>query len=97
MAEKMVLVKAGDWSYEHEYRVLGRAGEFDQQPAQSIPKTTGDFLDLPPGALTGVIADCKADVDLVRKIVRDCRPSLKIYKAVQSHHGYRVSIGSDIS
>jgi hypothetical protein len=86
MAEKMVLVKSGDWSYEQEYRILGRAGEFDQQPAQSIPKTTGDFLDLPRGALTGVIAGCKADIDLVRKIVRDCRPSLQIYRAVQSDH-----------
>ena len=44
MAEKMMLVKSADRAYEHEYRILGRAGEFDPEPTQSIPKTKGDFF-----------------------------------------------------
>jgi hypothetical protein len=97
MAERMVLTKSADWAYEHEYRILGRAGEFDPEPTQSIPKTQGDFFDLPAGALTAIIAGCKADVDLVRTIVRDSRSPIKLYRAVQGEHAYRISIEPDVA
>jgi DUF2971 family protein len=95
MAEKMVLMKSSDWAYEHEFRILARAGEFDQEPAHSLPKTTGDFLELPAGALTGIIIGCKADMNTVATInhvVRDCQPSVKIRQAVQCDLRYRVTI-----
>jgi len=42
------------------------------------------FFDLPAGALTGIIAGCKADIHLIRRIVRDTRSPVKLYQAVQS-------------
>jgi hypothetical protein len=96
MAEKMVLTKSTDWAYEHEYRILGRAGEFDQEPTQSIPKTVGDFFALPPGALAGIITGCKADMELVNRIVRDSPLPIKVYHAVQIEHAYRVSIEPNV-
>jgi hypothetical protein len=96
MAEKMVLSKSADWSYEHQYRILGRAGEFDTEATQSIPKTRSDFFALAAGALTGIIAGCKADIDLIRRIVRDSHSPVELFRAVQSEHAYRLSIEPDV-
>ena len=54
---------------------------FDQELAHSLPKTTDDFLELPAGALTGIIIGCKADkntVETINDVVQDCQPSVKI-------------------
>jgi hypothetical protein len=99
MTEKMVLIKSSDWAYEREYRILARAREFDQEPSLSLPKTTKDFLELSSGAPTGIIIGCKADnrtEEAIKGLVRDCAPSLKIYKAVQSDLQYRVTMEASV-
>lgn len=89
--EASLLTKASDWSYEKEYRFLARNGETDLETALSLKKTTGDYLELEADALTGIIVGCRADMRAVEAIVRELKPSLNIYQAVQSDFEYRVT------
>ena len=96
MTEKILLTKYSDWSYECEYRLLARTGEFDLHSLASLPKTTGDFLQLPEGALTGIILGCCSDAKCIKEVVRTCRPLLKIYQAIPDGDHYRLTIEPDV-
>lgn len=66
----MLLDKSSEWLYEDEYRILARDVRSDALPTDFLPITDKDFLHLPEGALTAVIAGCSADLATISSIVR---------------------------
>lgn len=90
LLDTMLLSKSSEWSYEKEYRLLGRDGTLD--PTFSLA-TQDDFLSLPPGAIIGVIAGCKANFSDIRKITDTYRVPLKL--AVQRRNEYHLDIIPD--
>lgn len=89
LLEASLLTKSTEWSYEEEYRILARDGTID--PTFSLA-TEGDFLKLPKGAITAVIAGSRANIDAVRDIVRKVSPGLPVKHAVQRPHEYHLDI-----
>lgn len=89
---QIFVTKSPDWSYENEYRVLARDGEADDIPPRFLPITTNDFLPLPPGTLTGIIAGCRANVDEIKVLVNKHAPGLPVKRAVQAPDRYSLSI-----
>jgi hypothetical protein len=65
LVDAVLLTKSLEWAYEGEYRILARAEDAD--PALSLP-TAKDYLQLTPGALTGIIAGSKAYVGPVEVV-----------------------------
>jgi hypothetical protein len=92
LLEVALLTKSLEWRYEEEYRLLGRDGKLDPT---FILATEGNFLKLPVGAITGVIAGVRADIDRVREIVHRVAPGLPIRRAVQRPHEYHLDITAD--
>jgi hypothetical protein len=86
-AFQVLVTKSLDWSYENEYRILARDGEGDDVP-NLLPITTKDFLPLPPGALTGIIAGCRADLNDIKVVVERHAPGLPVKRAVQAPDRY---------
>lgn len=90
LLERSLLTKSTEWSYEEEYRILGR----DADPAFSLA-TESDFLQLPTGAITAVIAGSRANIDAVRETVRKCAPGLPVKRAMMRSHEYHLDIIDD--
>jgi hypothetical protein len=90
-AFQILVTKSPDWSYEDEYRILAHDAGSDDVPPQ-LPITTKDFLPLPPRALTGIIAGCRADVDTIKVLVEKYAPGLPVKRAVQAPDRYCLSI-----
>lgn len=85
---EMVLTKAKSWEYEREFRVW-TVGEGSPSPYLS---PQGNFLALPDGALTSIIAGCVADYDAIRAIVDAHMPSLPVKRAVKVDHKFELQI-----
>ncbi len=92
MARYAVLTKSSVWAYEHEYRILAQPLERDSAPATSLAKTKDNFLDLPPGAITGIILGSKVDAEKVQLMVANCQPTLKVYRANPDDSTYALNI-----
>lgn len=92
LLESSLLTKSREWCYEQEYRILAREEKLD--PTFSLA-TEGEFLRLPPGAITTVIAGARADVATIREIIRRVRPGLPLKRAVQRPHEYGLDIIDD--
>lgn len=84
-----LLTKSAEWSYEDEYRLLARDGTID--PTFSLA-TEGNFLNLPTGAITAVIAGSRAKIDTIREIVQKVAPGLPVKRAVQRPYEYHLDI-----
>jgi hypothetical protein len=91
MGLAMVLTKAESWEYEQEFRVW-RVGDGTPSPYLSAQ---GNFLALPDGALTSVIAGCKADHNAIRAIVHFHIPSLHVKRAVKIDHKSELQIADE--
>jgi hypothetical protein len=89
-AFQILVTKSTDWTYENEFRILARDGQADEIPP--LPITNNDFLPLPPGALTAVIAGCRADVDTIKDLVKRHAPGLPVKRAVQAPDRYSLSV-----
>jgi Protein of unknown function (DUF2971) len=92
MVDGVLLNKAMAWSYEDEYRIFARDGSVD--PAFSMI-TDGDYLALPPGALTGIIAGCNADVAAIRSLLKEVAVRLPMKRALRAPHMYKLDIEDD--
>lgn len=92
LLETLLLTKSNEWCYEDEYRILARDGKID--PTFSLA-TEGNFLTLPHGAVTAVVAGSRADVDAVRKILQRAAPGLPLKRAVQLPNKYQLEIVDD--
>ena len=79
-----LLTKSDDWSYEHEYRIIG-LGEDTNEP----------YLDLPSGALQAVIVGCEADYARIYKLVEKLTPDLKVKRAIRAPNQYKLKIVED--
>ena len=91
-AFQVFVTKSPDWSCEDEYRILARDGGADDVPPSFIPITRNDFLPLPPGALTAIIAGCRANFDEIKALVEKYAPGMPVKRAVQAPDRYSLSI-----
>ena len=89
LVELSLLTKSTEWAYEEEYRVLGRDGKVD--PCFSLA-TDGDFLRLPQGAITAVIAGSASDLDAVRSIIKRVKVAMPLKHAKRLPNEYRLEI-----
>ncbi len=89
---EILVSKSFDWLYEDEYRILARDGEAPDVSPQFLPITNKDFLPLPPGALTAVIAGCRANFDEIKALVEKHTPGMPVKRAVQVSDRYSLSI-----
>jgi hypothetical protein len=92
LAETALLTKSAEWAYEEEYRILARDGAYEPE---FFCATEGNYLRLPKGAITAVIAGCKAELGAVRDIIRTCAPSVVLKRAVQRLDEYHLEIIDD--
>jgi hypothetical protein len=89
LLEAVLLTKSREWSYEKEYRLLGRDGAIDPSFALA---TDGDFLRLPEEAITAVIAGHNADIQGIRKVIQESAPGVALRRAVQRPNEYHLDI-----
>ena len=89
---RIFVMKSPDWFYEKEYRILARDSSASDAPASFLPVTNNDFLSMPPGVLTAIIAGCRADVDMIKALVEKYAPGLPVKRAVQAPDRYSLSI-----
>lgn len=95
MVETILLMKSEDWAHEREFRIVCRNGDIDNEPTMTLCKTTGDYFELPTGAITRVIIGSRANLDEVKQLVTDCNPDLKVHQAMLSEDEYKVIIPPD--
>jgi hypothetical protein len=82
-----ILTKAVDWAYESEYRIIGTPG------LHGTPlHLQGEYLCLPPDALSAVIIGCAAHREPIEKLVRNHTPKLPIKYAQRVANRYRLEI-----
>jgi hypothetical protein len=87
-AMDMILTKSDEWAYEKEFRIIASNTYPDGHPL----KLDGDFLKLPPGALTGVIVGCLGDYAEVAKLANEYAPGLPVKRIIQIPYHYRLGI-----
>jgi hypothetical protein len=88
----ILVTKSPDWCYESEYRILARDKSAGEGLVPPFPITTDDFLPLNPGALTGIILGCRADVETITALVKKHAPGLSVKRAIQSVDNYTLFI-----
>ena len=92
MVDSVLLTKARAWCYEDEYRILARDESVDPGFAVTTDK---DFLILPKGALTSVVAGCNADIEAIHSLAKECAPELPVKRAVRSAQRYELEVVED--
>ena len=84
----LILTKAMEWSYEHEYRLIS----LQSGSKQDYLMAEADFFRLPPNALKFVIVGCEGDYETVSKIVREYEPGLPVKRIIRSPGRYELSV-----
>ena len=87
-AMRMLLTKSDAWEYEHEFRVIMSPAYEDGHPL----KPDGEFLPLPPGALSAVIVGCRGNHAEVIRIVQEHAPTVAVKRMVQVPNQYRLTL-----
>jgi hypothetical protein len=77
--QRLVLVKAADWSYEREMRMI----DYRNPPG---------FRQFPPNMLTGVILGCRISGDdeaFIRDLLAKRNPKIGVFRArlAEGHYG----------
>ncbi len=79
LTEAILLTKSKAWAYEREYRIMARDRSIDP----TFPVTTEDeYLAVPQGAITAIIAGCNAVLEPIRSLVREYAPGVRVKRAV---------------
>lgn len=89
LVDAVLLTKSKEWAYEDEYRIMARDAGDD--PSFSLT-TARDFLSLMPGALTGIVAGCNADISSIQALVDECRADIVVQRAVRRNNRYHLDI-----
>lgn len=89
LVDAVLLTKSQQWAYEDEYRILAR--DEDADPTFSL-RTAKDYLQLTPGALTGIIAGSKADVGAIQAVVAESGCDIPLRRTVRMPNRYRLGI-----
>ncbi len=89
LADAVLLTKSREWAYEDEYRILAR--DEDADPTFSV-RTARDYLQLTPGALTGIIAGSKADLTAIQDVVTDSGCDIPLWLAKRMPNRYDLEI-----
>jgi hypothetical protein len=92
IADKILLSKSSEWSCENEYRILARDSQADSEQLKVLKITDNDFLTLPSGALTAIVAGCRADLHRIKALVQKFAPNLNIKRAVRSPDRYKIYV-----
>ena len=84
----MALTKSQCWEYEQEFRVFSTGSALP-----SVYHTVqGNRLPLAEGALTAVIAGCKANYEEIAATVKAHAPALPVKRAVKVDHRFELQI-----
>jgi len=86
----VLLAKSDVWRYEQEFRIVAQERVHAHDTETLL--TDNSFLQLPKGALIGVIVGCQADVEAVRRVVDAHAPGLPVKRAVRVPNRYEVLI-----
>ena len=89
LVDAVLLTKSREWRYEDEYRVLAREHEIDPTFSMTTKK---DYLPLVPGALTGIIAGCSADIGTIKAVLAECGSTVPLRHAVRIPNQYQLEI-----
>jgi hypothetical protein len=85
----LVLAKSMDWSYEREFRIVASS-------VDGPLKLYGNFVLLPPGALTSIIVGCESkDYAEIVSIVQEHAPSVSVKRVVRVPNHYKLTIDCD--
>ncbi len=84
----MALTKSKCWEYEQEFRVFSTS---DAMPTV-YHTAQGNLLPIAGGALTAVIAGCKAKFDEIAATVSTHSPGLPVKRAVKVDHRFELQI-----
>jgi Protein of unknown function (DUF2971) len=87
----MFCTKSSEWCYEDEYRLVLTIG------AASPPalRLEGNYLILPPGVLTAIVAGYEADVAAIRAMVQEHAPGVLVKRAIRRFREYHLDIVDD--
>jgi hypothetical protein len=85
----LILTKAVDWAYEREFRIVGTPNAALKGTPNSLD---GNYLHLPPGALSAIIIGCEAPKDEITLLVREVAPGLPIKHAQRIPDKYKLEI-----
>jgi hypothetical protein len=88
-ALEMLLIKAVEWGYEREYRIISLHNNELNTP---LHVDEGGRFTLPPGSLKSVIAGCQADYDAINAIVKCHMPDLPVKRAVRVPDQFELTI-----
>ena len=61
-AAELLLTKSEDWSYEREYRIVGKSAQSGFGKEDYPLKIEGKFMGIPAGALQAVLVGCEGDL-----------------------------------
>ncbi|MFC5496282.1 DUF2971 domain-containing protein [Caenimonas terrae] len=88
---RVLLAKSDVWRYENEFRLI--VEERAHAPATSSALLADDcMLQLPQGALTGIIVGCQGPLDTVRGIVESVAPHVRVRRATRVPNRYELHI-----
>jgi hypothetical protein len=91
----MLVVKSDVWRYEQEYRVICPTSVDATDIKDSLLILEDGFLDIGPNALEAVIIGCQMSdeaVSLIRRLIREHSPNVKMRQAVRAAHDYRLQL-----
>lgn len=90
---QILLNKSSVWAYENEYRAIAHEGPVDRDTnPQFLPLTDKNYLSMPEGALTAVIAGSAASFDAIKALVDQHAPGLAVKRAVCAEETYKIDI-----
>ncbi len=90
---KPLITKSQVWKYEDEYRLIAR--EIGAALSDGTLTCVDNYVDLPDGALTGIIVGCMASketVKAIRELVKCSKGQIELLKAERAHDKYELTI-----
>ena len=90
---KPLLCKSDIWRYENEYRLIAReGGRLGVQTLDNELRTHQNKLQLPAGALTGIIVGCQGNFESVRAMAAHLAPNVRVRQARRIPNRYALAI-----
>ena len=88
-----LITKSAAWNYEDEYRLI--AQEENAAVPEDTLMTQSNYIELPDGALTAIIAGCLAPnstLNTIKELIEQSTCSVKLKRAVRARDQYKLSI-----
>ena len=88
-----LITKSAAWNYEDEYRLI--AQEENAAVPEDTLMTQSNYIELPDGALTAIIAGCLAPnstLIAIKELIEQSTCSVKLKRATRARDQYKLSI-----